>query len=126
MKSAKDRQTPLRARSHTHRLIKVLRVERRLWRQRAYIKPGFTACPTGPLVDPAFQCPAYLIGHSFLAELVLEDLEDRDSNDALDPKKFLNARPERLEWIGPGPPVAPLLLLGGKLRTALDPARCAR
>jgi hypothetical protein len=78
-----------------------------------------------PAGDPAFQCPAYLIGHGFLAELVLECLEDRDSNDTLDPKKFLNARPERLEWIGPGPPVAPLLLLGGKLRIALDPARAA-
>ena len=79
-------------------------------------------CP--PAGDPAFERPPDRIGHGFLAKLVLERLEDRDGNDALDLEQFLDARPEWLKRICAGAPMALLLLLGGKLRIVLDPA-CA-
>ena len=60
-----------------------------------------------------------------LAELVLERLEDRDGNDAVDLQQLLNARPEWLERIGAGAPVTALLPLGGQPRILLDPARTA-
>ena len=77
-----------------------------------------------PAGDPAFQCSPYRIGNSIIAELVLECLENRDGNDAVNLEQLLDTRPEWLERIGAGAPVALLLLLGGKLRIVLDPA-CA-
>lgn len=79
-------------------------------REENLLLPAVQSPPAG---DPAFQRSSYGIGYDILAELVLERLEDRDGDDALDLEQFLDARPEWLERIGAGAPVAPLFFCEG-------------
>jgi hypothetical protein len=83
-----------------------------------------TAMQGSPAGDPAFQGPPQLVGNGVLAELVLDRLEDRDGNNAVDLEQLLHARPERLKRVGTGAPVALAPLLGGKAWIVLESA-CA-
>jgi hypothetical protein len=52
-----------------------------------------------PTRDPALEGASHAVGKNILPELILEGLEDRDGQDAIDPEQFLNPGPYLFERI---------------------------